>query len=119
MEKPKILGLDHIQIMVKDLEEMVTFYKLLGFEVERRTEHHGGAAELRVPNGPIIEFHVAESPENIEYVNHIAYTVDDIEETYQYLSSKGIKFSMPPRFSWLPLMNLLPEDNPLRKNKKI
>jgi catechol 2,3-dioxygenase-like lactoylglutathione lyase family enzyme len=47
------LGLDHIHIYVKDLEEAIRFYKMLGLEFIEYTSHGGKAAMMRVPVSPI------------------------------------------------------------------
>ena len=44
-----VLGIDHIELIVRDVDEFVEFYQKLGFEVLMRTSHHGGSAELKLP----------------------------------------------------------------------
>ena len=45
-----IKGIDHIELIVRDLDEYVSFLKTLGFETVRETPHHGGSAR-RGPAG--------------------------------------------------------------------
>lgn len=92
-----IKQIDHIEIIVNDVNEHVEFYKKLGFEVIEWTEHHGGSAEIKLPgeNQPIIELHTVIDEENIG-INHIAFRADDIEETYEELRGKGIEFNTEP-----------------------
>jgi len=37
-----VLGIDHTELIVRDVDEFVDFYEKLGFEVLLRTGHHGG-----------------------------------------------------------------------------
>ena len=91
----KILALDHIQFIVTDLDESVDFFTKLGFKLYRRTEHHGGSAELRMfPEGTILEIHATETTENPGH-DHFALLVDDLDEAIKTLREKGIKISDP------------------------
>jgi catechol 2,3-dioxygenase-like lactoylglutathione lyase family enzyme len=47
------LGLDHVHLYVKDLEEAITFYKMVGLEFVEYTSHGGKAAMMRVPGSPV------------------------------------------------------------------
>lgn len=88
---------DHIEIVVRDVDEMAEFFRRMGFEEVRRTEHHGGAVEMKLP-GPdqvIFEFHQMEMQEN-PGVNHIAFLVEDSEATVAELKAKGMKFDKGP-----------------------
>lgn len=51
-----IQGIDHIELIVRDVDEFVDFYQKLGFKLLARTSHHGGSAELQLPgpNQPIL-----------------------------------------------------------------
>ena len=91
----KILGFDHIQFIVKDIDESVDFFKKLGFKLERQTDHHGGSAEFRVfPGGTILEIHTTKSNENPGH-DHFAILVDDLDAAIRELREKGIKISDP------------------------
>jgi glyoxylase I family protein len=87
-----VLGIDHIELIVRDVDEHVAFYEKLGFKVLLRTEHHGGSAELQLPgeNQPVIEIHTATGEETIG-INHIALKVANAQEAYDDVTSKGIK----------------------------
>ncbi len=87
-----VLGIDHIEGIVRDVDEHVAFYEKLGFKVLLRTEHHGGSAELQLPgeNQPVIEIHTATGEETIG-INHIALKVANAQEAYDDVTSKGIK----------------------------
>ena len=91
----KILGVDHIQFIVKDLEASIDFYQKLGFKLERRTEHHEGSAEFRIsPGGTVLEIHASEANENPGH-DHYAVLVDDVDAAVKELRAKGIKISDP------------------------
>jgi catechol 2,3-dioxygenase-like lactoylglutathione lyase family enzyme len=94
-----IRGIDHIELIVRDVEEFVTFFQKLGFKLLTRTSHHGASAELQLPgaNQPIFEIHQVGGEENIG-VNHIAFTVDNAQATYEELRSQGITSMRSPNF---------------------
>jgi catechol 2,3-dioxygenase-like lactoylglutathione lyase family enzyme len=94
-----IRGIDHIELIVRDVEEFVTFFQKLGFKLLTRTSHHGASAELQLPgdNQPIVEIHQVSGEENIG-VNHIAFKVDNAQEAYTELQSKGVTSLRPPNF---------------------
>ena len=92
-------GIDHIELVVRDVNEFVDFYQKLGFKLLARTSHHGGSAELQLPgpNQPIFEIHTVGGEENIG-VNHIAFKVNNAQEAYNELSEKGISLEQAPHF---------------------
>ena len=94
-----IRGIDHIELIVRDVEEFVTFFQKLGFQLLTRTSHHGASAELQLPgpNQPIFEIHQVSGEENIG-VNHIAFKVDNAQEAYTELQDKGVTSLRPPNF---------------------
>lgn len=88
-----IIGIDHIEIIVRDVKEFVEYYEKLGFKLLSWTEHHEGSAEMLIP-GPaeiILEIHTLVGEEN-PGVNHISFRCDDVEATHADLTAKGIKF---------------------------
>ena len=94
-----IRGIDHIELVVRDVEEFITFFQKMGFKLLTRTSHHGDSAELQLPgpNQPIFEIHQVSGEENIG-VNHIAFTVDNAQEAYENLRSQGITSMKAPNF---------------------
>ena len=86
-----VLSIDHIELIVRDVEEYVGFYQKLGFELLMRTSNHGGSAELQLPgdNQPVIEIHTVTGEETIG-INHIAFKVASAQEAYDDVRSKGI-----------------------------
>jgi len=82
-----VLGeIDHIEIEASDAEEMADFMKKLGYEEHRRTEHHGLSIELTPGDGdgPLFEIHTVDG-EEVPGINHVAYSVDNIEEVTEEL----------------------------------
>jgi glyoxylase I family protein len=94
-----IRGIDHIELIVRDVEEFVTFFQKLGFQLLTRTSHHGQSAELQLPgpHQPIFEIHQVSGEENIG-VNHIAFTVDNAQAAYAELQSQGLSSMRPPNY---------------------
>ncbi len=86
-----VLGIDHIELIVRDVDEHVEFYQKLGFKLLFRTSHHGGSAELQLPgeNQPVIEIHSATGEETIG-INHLAFKVANAQEAYDDIREKGI-----------------------------
>jgi len=83
--------MDHIELVVRSVDEFVEFYQKMGFELLSRTGHHGDSAELQLPGTDqvIIEIHQASGEENIG-VNHIAFAVSNAQEAHKELTAKGI-----------------------------
>ena len=101
-----IRGIDHIELIVRDVARHVEFFEKLGFKVGRKTSHHGDAVELQLPernpegkeNGEfrtVFEIHSIEV-EELPGINHIGFRCDDINETVADLKKKGLKFEQDP-----------------------
>ena len=92
-----IRGVDHIELIVGDVDEFVDFFQAMGFEMILRTAHHGGSAELKLPgeNQTVFEIHTVGGQETIG-VNHIAFKVDDAQQSYDELRAAGIEFASGP-----------------------
>jgi catechol 2,3-dioxygenase-like lactoylglutathione lyase family enzyme len=113
--------LDHVALMVSDLEKSRHFYAdLLGLGVEVKVAHGGWAVETmtNLPDAAIVEYRMR-APETpgitidlIEYVSpqspvgrhavhhvpsaHICFGVDDLPEIYDRLVAEGVEFVSPP-----------------------
>lgn len=89
------LGLDHVHLYVKDLEEALTFYRMIGLEFVEYTSHGGKAAMMRVPGSPvqfeIQETRVIENPG----LNHLAFLVDDLDDLCDSYKANGVKVDGP------------------------
>lgn len=94
-----IRGIDHIEIIVRDIDESIAFFQKLGFKLLTRTAHHGKSAELQLPgpHQPIFEIHQVSGEENIG-INHIAFKVDNARTAYDALQSQGIASANQPNF---------------------
>ena len=90
-------AIDHIELIVRDVDATVAFFQTLGFELLTRTPHHGGSAELKLPGEgqPIFEIHRVQGEEN-PGVNHIAFRCDDVHAAHRALSRDGVAFEQPP-----------------------
>ncbi len=108
-----IKGLNHVGIVVKDLEDSINFYSnVIGLPVARRIERKGApisavvgyddvhikAALLDLGDGHFLELIqyfnpvASDRPTDERAVlggSHLAFTVDNIEETLAYLDKNG------------------------------
>jgi len=117
----KLRVLDHIAVMVSDLEKSYHFYHdLLELDVEAKVAHGGWAVETmaQLPGGDIVEYRM-KAPETpgvtidlIEWVTpkspvgrhaihhvpsaHICFGVDNLQEVYDRLVKEGVEFVTPP-----------------------
>jgi catechol 2,3-dioxygenase-like lactoylglutathione lyase family enzyme len=112
-----IIGLDHINIVVKELEAAKTFFRLLGFQEGDSSELKGewisSVVGLENVNAVYQAMHLPGSSvqvELIEYRNppadsepgiskanrlgyrHLAFSVDNLEQTMQDLRKHNIRF---------------------------
>jgi len=94
-------------IRVKDLNKSITFYtKILGMRVVRRGKmpHGGEYVGLRTP-GSYKEIELNWYPATSEFytkyakgdeMDHLAFVVDDVSETFEYMKKKGVKVAVSP-----------------------
>ena len=132
-----IKAVDHINIVVSDIERSVKFYtEVLGFEKINVVHLEGDwiddivglkgvnadVAFIVAPEGdpkiellcyksPIGESLPANSHANTVGLRHIALRVDDIQAAYQKLKDAGVKLESEPIM--VPLTT--PAENPIRK----
>jgi catechol 2,3-dioxygenase-like lactoylglutathione lyase family enzyme len=104
MMAPEV-ALDHVLIVVRDLERSIEFYRLLGFEhVETFQRPDDRVGVMRLGETKIelmclregLETH--RPPRRVTDLGfrHLGFRVEDVEETYERL--KGvIRFDSPPR----------------------
>lgn len=90
---------DHIEIVANDADEMADFLTAIGFEEHRRTDHHGGSIEVTPADadGPVFEIHTVEEEEN-PGINHIAFSIDDIDQAMDRLKTVGVNHLTGPQF---------------------
>ena len=96
-----IAKVEHTAIIVKDIDESLDFYcNLFGFVVRLRGKTpEKELAFIYHKNQPSYEIELIRELTPVDgyseqgIVNHIAFTVDNIEETIRFLKEKGIRFS--------------------------
>ena len=93
-----VRGIDHIELIVRNVDETIAFFQDLGFKLLTRTKHHGTSVEMQLPgeNQPIFEIHQVTGEEN-PGVNHIAFRVDNAKEAYSQLQGK-VKVMREPNY---------------------
>src|SRR3954465_15960622 len=84
-----VRGIDHIELIVRNVDETITFFQDLGFKLLTRTKHHGTSVEMQLPgeNQPIFEIHQVTGEEN-PGGNHIAFKVDNAKAASAELQGK-------------------------------
>lgn len=97
----KTTGIHHVAIICSDYELSKKFYvEVLGFSIIQETfraERNSYKLDLRVGENDQIElFSFPNPPERVSKpeacgLRHLAFKIDDIEETVFYLKSKGIE----------------------------
>jgi glyoxylase I family protein len=83
--------INHIEIEASNAEEMVEFFRKLGFVEHRETNHHGRSYEMKPEggNGPTFEIHTVKGEET-PGINHIAFDVDDIQDATDRLKAEAV-----------------------------
>ena len=97
----------HTMVRVKDLDASIAFYKLLGLEETRRYDNEGGRFTLvflAPPDQPDCPVELTYNwdgddalPSDSRHFGHLAYAVDNIYETCQFLMDNGVIINRPPR----------------------
>lgn len=97
----------HTMVRVKDLDESIAFYGLLGLKETRRFENEGGRFTLifMAPPGqeecPIELTYNWDGddalPDDSRNFGHLAYRVGNIYEMCQHLVDNGVTINRPPR----------------------
>ena len=99
----KVTKLLHTRMRVSDLDETIQFYTtVLGLEViERKTSPRGSRlAFLKVPNSDelieLTSFPPSGPVKVQEDLVHLAFQVDNLDETIASLNAKGVKITDGP-----------------------
>lgn len=97
----------HVMVRVKDLEKSMAFYELLGLREIKRYDSEQGRFTLLYLAAPGQEETPLELtynwdgdeglPSDSRHFGHLAYGVDNIYETCQFLMDNGITINRPPR----------------------
>ena len=102
----KVGKLLHTRMRVSDMEQTITFYTdVLGLEVlERKTSPRGShLAFLKVPNSEelieLCSFPASGAVQVQEDLVHLAFEVEDMDQTIQELNRKGIPITDGPTTS--------------------
>ncbi|MAY86992.1 VOC family protein [Arenibacterium halophilum] len=97
----------HTMVRVKDLEKSMAFYELLGLRETRRHESEEGRFTLVFmapedqPECPVELTYNWDGddalPDDSRHFGHLAYGVDNIYDTCQFLMDNGVTINRPPR----------------------
>lgn len=97
----------HTMVRVKDLEKSMAFYELLGLRETRRHESEEGRFTLvfmapeNQPDCPVELTYNWDGddalPDDSRHFGHLAYGVDNIYDTCQFLMDNGVTINRPPR----------------------
>lgn len=97
----------HTMVRVKDLEESMKFYALLGLKETRRMDSEAGRFSLifMAPEGqeecPVELTYNWDGddglPSDGRHFGHLAYSVPNIYEMCQHLQDNGVVINRPPR----------------------
>lgn len=96
-----IRKMEHVAIIVKDMDQSIRFYsEMFGFTVRLRGNNpNREMAFLYLEAQPDMEIELIQDIDPVgEYnesgiVNHLAFTVDDLDASIRYYREKGIVFT--------------------------
>jgi lactoylglutathione lyase len=96
----RLKALDHVGLIVTDLERSIQFYEALGVELVRRPRRPGGATVMRFGNAEINMFTNPDAADRGEQqrVDHLCLEMDaaTIEEVVAALGDAGIAVASGP-----------------------
>jgi catechol 2,3-dioxygenase-like lactoylglutathione lyase family enzyme len=105
-----IIRLDHVAIVVKDVERALKFYtKIMGFKVVQKRDIHGRVVVALKAGDAEIDLwwyreEAATFPEAKKTdigVKHVCILVDDVQRMYEDMKEKGVSFRNPPTMGGL------------------
>ena len=89
--KEQINGLQHIGLPTKNMEETITFYGKLGFEIAFETVNDGDRVVFLKFGSLVIEtYESKDATMKSGAIDHIALDVKDIEKTYELINQEGL-----------------------------
>ena len=89
--KEQINGLQHIGVPTKNMEETITFYGKLGFEIAFETVNDGDRVVFLKFGSLVIEtYESKDATMKSGAIDHIALDVKDIEKTYELINQEGL-----------------------------
>jgi catechol 2,3-dioxygenase-like lactoylglutathione lyase family enzyme len=93
-QRPKILGISHAAYFVSDLPNALDFWHgLLGYDEPydlKKPDGTIGTAFIKINDRQHIELVNSPPPAAAGRLNHIAFTVDNVEQMRRYLISRGV-----------------------------
>ena len=97
----------HTMVRVANLETSMAFFTLLGLEETRRLDHDAGRFTLifmAPPGQPECPVELTYNwdgddglPSDSRHFGHLAYEVEDIYKTCEFLMENGVVINRPPR----------------------
>jgi len=88
--KSNITGLAHIGVFVKDINKSIDFYERLGFNLDQKDQHEGTPLAILSAGTCILEL-VGIGEERVAgVIDHIAVTVDSVDEAVSNAKANGI-----------------------------
>jgi catechol 2,3-dioxygenase-like lactoylglutathione lyase family enzyme len=89
------LSIDHAHFFVRDLEDSITFFQKLRFEFIEYTKHGGKACMMKASGDSfLLELQETNTTQN-PGLNHLAFTVDKLDELCKELEKQGIQVEGP------------------------
>lgn len=89
------LSIDHGHFLVRDLEASIEFFKKLSFEFVEFTQHGGKACMMKASGDNfILELQETNTIQN-PGLNHLAFTVDELDDLCDELEIQGILVDGP------------------------
>ncbi len=89
--KDYLLGLQHIGIPTKDVEETIKFYESLGLTTYyRKKDDEHDVAFMRLDSF-VIEAYRGDTVEKTGAIDHITFDVSDVDKVYAYVKAHGFK----------------------------
>jgi catechol 2,3-dioxygenase-like lactoylglutathione lyase family enzyme len=94
----KLKRIEHIDLIVSDLDRSVEFYKRFGFKVlGTLSKPKSVFLGYGDKTSPVMELHQAE-PGQRAGLGHLAFYVDDVEQAHQEATQAGVAFHVQPRY---------------------
>lgn len=94
----KLKRLEHLDLIVSDLDRSVEFYKKFGMKVLGRLDNPKTVfLGYGDKTSPVVELHQAE-PGQKPGLGHVAFYVDDVEQAYLEATAKGVRFHTKPQW---------------------
>jgi len=94
---------DYVMVLVSDMNRAIQFYRdklglPLKFESPNWTEFQSGATTLALHGGGVKAGHPVHGDGKEKFAGScsIGFNVEDLNQAYQALQGKGVKFIMPP-----------------------